>query len=111
MSVACALYPESADAHHALGMALVRRKQAEQGVRELARAAELAPSNSAYAYAYGVGLYSTRQLDRALATLRDAGARFPQNRQIQATLQALYAAGGPGVESRGPPHRRPPTAP
>ena len=58
---ACALYPESADAHHALGLALVRRKQAEQGVRQLARAAELAPGNSHYAYAYGVGLYSTRQ--------------------------------------------------
>ena len=28
---ACALYPESADAHHALGLALVRRKQARAG--------------------------------------------------------------------------------
>ena len=82
---ACALYPESADAHHALGL-LVRRKQAEQGVRELARAAELAPGNSHYAYAYALGLTSTRQLDRALATLSDARVRFPENRQIESTL-------------------------
>ncbi len=94
---ACALYPESADAHHALGLALVRRKQAEQGVRQLARAAELAPGNSHYAYAYGVGLYSTRQLERALATLSDARARFPDNRQIQATLRALCADRGAGA--------------
>ena len=94
---ACALYPESADAHHALGLTLVRRKQAEQGVRQLARAAELAPRNSHYAYAYGVGLYSTHQPDRARATLRDALARFPENRQIQATLRALCTDRGAGA--------------
>jgi tetratricopeptide (TPR) repeat protein len=88
---ACTIYPESADVHHALGLALVRRKQHEQGVRHLARAAELAPGNSHYAYAYGVGLYSTHQLDRALATLKDARARFPENAQIDATLRALCA--------------------
>ncbi len=47
-------------------MLLVRRKEVTAGVSELGRANELAPSNSHYAYAYAVGLHSTRQ-DRARA--------------------------------------------
>jgi predicted CXXCH cytochrome family protein len=91
---ACALYPESADAHFALGMLLVRRKETAAGVGELGRASALAPDNSHYAYAYGIGLHSTRQDQRALATLRGAGRRFPDNAPIQAALRALCADGG-----------------
>jgi tetratricopeptide (TPR) repeat protein len=91
---ACALYPESADAHFALGMLLVRRKEVTGGVSELGRANALAPNNSHYAYAYGVGLHSTRQDERALATLSDARTRFPDNAPIQAALRALCADGG-----------------
>jgi predicted CXXCH cytochrome family protein len=93
---ACALYPESADAHFALGMLLVRRKDVTAGVSELGRARELAPNNSHYAYAYGVGLHSTRQDERALATLSDARLRFPDNAPIEAALRALCADGGGG---------------
>ena len=90
---ACALYPGSADAHFALGMLLVRRNEVIAGVNELGRANELAPYNSQYAYAYGVGLHSTRQDERALATLSEAGRRFPDNAPIQAALRALCAEG------------------
>jgi len=86
---ACALYPESADAHFALGMLLVRRKEITSGVSELGRASALAPDNSHYAYAFGVGLHSTQQDERARATLRDARARFPDSAPIQAALRAL----------------------
>ena len=79
---ALALYPESADAHFALGMLLVRRQEVMAGVSELGRANELAPDNSQYAYAYGVGLHSTRQDERALATLSGARTRFPDNAPI-----------------------------
>ena len=88
---ACALYPDSADAHFALGMLLVRRKEIAVGVSELGRANALAPANSHYAYAYGVGLHSTRQDDRARAALSDASARFPGNAPIQSALRALCA--------------------
>jgi len=54
----------------------------------------LAPNNSHYAYAYGVALHSTRQDDRALATLSDALTRFPDNAPIQAALRALCSDGG-----------------
>jgi tetratricopeptide (TPR) repeat protein len=100
---ACALYPDSADAHFALGMLLVRRQEVTAGVAELGLANELAPNNSHYAYAYGVGLHATRQEERALATLRDARSRFPDNAPIQAALHALCADGdGPVRNSRCP---------
>jgi predicted CXXCH cytochrome family protein len=86
---ACALYPESADAHFALGLSLVRQRRMPDGIRELKRATELAPDNSRYARVYAVGLYSTRQITQALTTLGDARTRFPQDRQIEATLK-LY---------------------
>lgn len=86
---ACALYPDSADAHFALGMLLVRRKEIAAGVSELGRASELGPNNSHYAYAYAVGLHSTREDDRALSTLSAARTRFPGNAQIEAALQAI----------------------
>jgi len=88
---ACALYPDSADAHFALGMLLVRRGEVVGGVGELGRANELAPSNSQYAYAYGVGLHSIQQDERALVTLADARTRFPDNVPIQTALHALCA--------------------
>jgi tetratricopeptide (TPR) repeat protein len=90
---ACALYPDSADAHFALGMLLVRRNDIETGVSELGRASALAPNNSRYAYAYGIGLHSTRHDERALATLSDARTRFPDNAPIEAALRALCADG------------------
>lgn len=100
---ACALYPGSADAHFALGMLLVRRKEVTAGVSELGWAKELAPNNSHYAYAYGVGLHSTRQDERALATLVEARARFPDNAPIQAALRALCTNGsGPPRDRRCP---------
>jgi predicted CXXCH cytochrome family protein len=95
-----ALYPESADAHFALGMLLVRRKEITSGVSELGRANELAPNNSHYAYAYGVGLHSMRQDELALATLSDARTRFPDNAPIQAALRALCADGGGSAGAR-----------
>jgi len=105
MHEACALYPDSSGAHFALGMLLVRRHALAAGVTELGRARELAPANSAYAYAYAVGLHSTGQDDRARLALRDARTRFPTNAPIEAALHALSpttnaAPAQPGRERR-----------
>ena len=98
-----ALYPDSADAHFALGMLLVRRQEIAAGVGELGQANTLAPNNSQYAYAYAVGLHSTHQDGRALAALSDARARFPDNAPIAAALRALCAEpGGPPRDRRCP---------
>ena len=89
---AVALYPESADAHFALGLLLVRQKQPELAVVELERAVQLAPANSHYAYVLAVGLHSTQQVERALSTLRAAAQRFPANTEIRSALRA-YCGG------------------
>ena len=97
------IYPESADVHFALGMLLVRRREIGSGVSELGHASELAPNNSQYAYAYGVGLHSLQQDGPALATLADAHARFPDNLPIGAALRALCAnRAGPSPDRRCP---------
>jgi Tfp pilus assembly protein PilF len=88
---ASALYPDSANAHFALGLLLVRAKRLDQALPELQRATGLAPGNSYYAYAYGVGLYSSGQVQPALSVLSEAQSQFPANRQIQAALQAYCA--------------------
>ena len=75
-------------------------KELTAGVSELGRANQLAPNNSAYAYAYGLGLHSTRQDERALATLGDARTRFPDNPDIQAALRAVCAEGGNAAHDR-----------
>lgn len=62
------------------------------GLRELERATEIAPANSHYAYVLAVGLHHTQQVDRALATLRTAAQRFPENAEIRSALRAY---GGP----------------
>jgi hypothetical protein len=49
-----------------------------------------------------VGLLSTPQSERALATLSEARGRFPDNAPIQAALQALCAGGGPARDRRCP---------
>ena len=69
----------------------VRRKQMAEAISELARAAQLSPDNSNYAYVYAVGLYSTGQVTSALSVLDQARARFPANVQIQSALQAYCA--------------------
>ena len=88
---ASALYPEAASVHHALGLLRVRQKQTDEAIPELARAAQLSPDNSNYAFVYAVGLYSTGQVTTALSVLDRARAQFPSNIQIQTALQAYCA--------------------
>jgi len=88
---AASLYPESADVHLALGLLRVRQKRTAEAIPELARAAQISPDNSNYAYVYAVGLYSTGDVDAAFSVLARARTRFPTNAQIQGALQAYCA--------------------
>jgi tetratricopeptide (TPR) repeat protein len=88
---AVALYPDSADVHLAVGLLRVRQKRTAEAIPELARAAEISPNNSNYAYVYAVGLYSTGNVDAAFSVLETARARFPTNAEIQGALQAYCA--------------------
>ena len=59
--------PRSASAQHALGLLLVRTVQHGQALGHLARAAELEPDNSRYAYVYGVALNSMGRSGQAVS--------------------------------------------
>jgi predicted CXXCH cytochrome family protein len=91
LSRAAALYPDAAAAHFALGLLRVRQKRHAEAATELARAAQLAPDNSSYAYVHAVALYSTGQTSPALSKLSEAGMRFPANLQIRSALAAYCA--------------------
>lgn len=78
----------SAPLHHALGLLLVRQKRMGEALLELGRAAELAPGDPRFAYAYAIGLQTTGSTDRALAALRQAQSRSPG---VRALLEALVS--------------------
>jgi predicted CXXCH cytochrome family protein len=94
---ALAIHPDSADAHHTLGLLLVRQKRAEAALVELAKAAEQAPDNRRYAYVYAVALDSAGQRAKALHVLEQAHQRFTGDREILAALVQFSAQGGDRV--------------
>jgi tetratricopeptide (TPR) repeat protein len=81
--------PRDADLHHALGLALIRQKRAQDALGALARATELDPDQARYAYVYAVALHDTGQPDRALAVLRTAHARHPGDRDVLIALATM----------------------
>ena len=81
-----AVAPESAELHHALGLAQVRAGRPSEALPELKRAAELAPGDSRNAYVYGVALDSTGQTAEAVTVLEAAAQRDPGDRDILAAL-------------------------
>jgi Tfp pilus assembly protein PilF len=80
--------PADAGLHHALGLVLVRLKRQDEALAELARAAELEPDRSRYAYVYAVGLDANGRRGDAIQALKENLARHPHDRD---TLSALIS--------------------
>jgi tetratricopeptide (TPR) repeat protein len=70
---------DAADAHHALGLLLVRTGRRGEALRELARAAELHPESARYAYVHAVALIDAGRLGQARGVVDAAGKRFPRD--------------------------------
>ncbi|HXV37282.1 MAG TPA: tetratricopeptide repeat protein [Myxococcota bacterium] len=85
---------ESAELRHALGLALVRARRSDEARAELARASELAPEISRYAYAYGVALHSAGAAQRARAVLEEAQRRHPGDPDLLAALATMSRDAG-----------------
>ncbi|MDA9839496.1 multiheme c-type cytochrome [Porticoccaceae bacterium] len=67
-----ASHPDSAMAHHVLGLAQIRSKQTLKALSSLQQAWQLAPDNSRYAYVYALALNSQDRTLEALKILTQA---------------------------------------
>jgi tetratricopeptide (TPR) repeat protein len=92
--------PKSAALHHSLGLALVRMKQNDAALKELAQAAKLDPANARFAYVYGVALHGAGQSDAAIATLLEASATHPTDADILQALASFYRERGKEAEAQ-----------
>ncbi|CAH2603721.1 Tetratricopeptide repeat protein [Rhodovastum atsumiense] len=79
---AIAIEPGNADAWHALGLTLVRQRNAADALQALRRANELAPGNPRYAYVYAVALNSAGMTKQAIAVLEQAHRQHPADRDV-----------------------------
>ncbi len=87
---AIAVTPAAADAHHALGLSLVRQRRIAEALAALAEAVRLDPGVARYAYVYAVALHETGSAAQALTVLRASLARRPFDRNTR-DLLASYA--------------------
>lgn len=78
--------PDSADLHFALGLAEVRAKRLDAAIGNLARANELSPESTRYAYVYGIALDGAGRTADALPVLEAAHGRDPANRDVLIAL-------------------------
>ncbi len=90
---ALAKNPEAGALHHALGLSLIRQRRSAEALEELAEGVKRAPENARFAYVYGVALHDLGEPDKALTTLREALARFPNDGDI------LYALASYEIEA------------
>jgi len=81
--------PQDPSLHHALGLALVRAHELDQGIGELAQAARLAPDVARFAYVWGVALNSAGRPGEAVATLQAAQRLHPNNREMLWALATI----------------------
>jgi predicted CXXCH cytochrome family protein len=86
--------PENGAAHHALGLSLVRQQRLRDAIPELAKAAELRPDLSRYAYVSAVALHESGQFQQALQVLNAAHQRHPADRDILAALVEYHRQAG-----------------
>jgi predicted CXXCH cytochrome family protein len=85
---------QSAAAHHALGLLLVRQRRMPEALAALGDAARLAPESARYGYVYAVALHEAGQPKAATEALERALARHPYDRDILTALAAYWQQQG-----------------
>ena len=86
--------PRDADLHHALGLLLVRKGDKAAALKEFVEAARLAPDNARYAYVQAIALHSAGKREQALALLRSADKRHPNDLDILGALISMSREAG-----------------
>ncbi|WP_312883869.1 tetratricopeptide repeat protein [Rhizobium leguminosarum] len=94
LRAALAASPKDAGIHHALGLTLVRLKRFDEAFEELHQAAELAPEQAQYAYAYAIALHATSRTGDAIAVLKASLLHHPRDRNTLVALTTLSRDGG-----------------
>ena len=77
-----AVNPRSGALAHALGLSLIRQKRTSEAMNFLAQAASLTPEDTRFSYVLAVALHDTGKKAEATATLKDALARHPYDRDL-----------------------------
>ncbi|MFV1988386.1 MAG: tetratricopeptide repeat protein [Gemmatimonadota bacterium] len=88
------IVPDDPSLLHALGLTLTRRRQMDEAVDLLARAAELAPETARYGYVYGIALNSIGDVDGAVAALERALLGAPFDQQVLVALATISRDAG-----------------
>ncbi|MEE8487169.1 MAG: HEAT repeat domain-containing protein [Gemmatimonadota bacterium] len=91
---ALTMAPDEAALHHALGLLLIRATRPDEAVMELARAAELDPSNARYPYIYAIALQSDGQIRRSLEILEQTLVSHPYDRDVLMALISINSEQG-----------------
>ncbi len=84
-----AVLPRDAELHHALGLVLVRRHENDAALGEFVEAARLAPDNARYAYVRAIALHAAGKRAEALAVLRAANRRHPDDLDVLGALISI----------------------
>ena len=86
--------PRNADLHHSLGLLLIRKGDKPGAYKELAEAARLAPDNVRYTYVHAIALNAEGKRAEALAALRGADQRNPNNLEVLSALISINREAG-----------------
>jgi tetratricopeptide (TPR) repeat protein len=86
--------PNDASLHHALGLSLVRQQQLPRALKEIERAAQLAPNEPRYAYVHAVALHSVGRPADAIQVLERATVRWPADRDLLLALATMQRDAG-----------------
>jgi Flp pilus assembly protein TadD len=92
--------PDSAEAHHNLGLVLRKKGEAARAEAEFRKAAELKPDFAEPHGALAVLLAGQGKAEDALAEAAKAAAAAPENVQYQYNLAVLYKDTGKGAEAK-----------
>ncbi|MER2504603.1 MAG: tetratricopeptide repeat protein [Azonexus sp.] len=84
-----AALPRDADLHHSLGLLLTRKGDKAAALNEFVDAARLAPDNARYAYVHAIAVDSAGKREQALALLRSANKRHPDDLDILGALLSI----------------------
>ncbi|EXI65755.1 MAG: cellulose synthase subunit BcsC [Candidatus Accumulibacter adjunctus] len=84
-----AALPRDADLHHSLGLLLTRKGDRAAALSEFIAAAKLAPDNARHAYVHAIAVDSAGKREQALALLRSANKRHPNDVDILGALVSI----------------------